>query len=83
MYEDLEPRISRDDLKAKIDELTEVIKESRDYINDQQNENDTLKKLYNETYNDAARFTKHITDLYKIIQENDLDDLFKDLEVPE
>lgn len=82
MYEDiLEP--TKRDLEDKLKEFEKALHESRDWMLDKQNENDTLKKLYNETYQDASRFTKHITDMYKIIKENDLDDFFKDLEEPE
>lgn len=82
MFEDiLEP--TKRDFEEKLKELKDALHESRDWMLDKQNENDTLKKLYNETYNDASRFTKHITDLYKIIKENDLEDYFKNLEESE
>ena len=81
MYEDiLEP--SKQDLKDKLKEFQEVLKQSRDYINDRHIEIDVLKNFYHDAFEDAKRFSKHIKNLHERIIEKDLQDDFSDLEVP-
>ena len=82
MFEDL-TRITRQDLKDKITELAEILKDTRDYINNQQNEIDVLKHHFSDSFRDAKRFSEHIKNLHDRIMENDLIDDFSDLEMPE
>jgi len=77
MFDDLTQEPSKQDLKDKIDELLEAIYESRDYILDMQNENGVLKNLYNESYQDAQRFSKIIKDVHEVIKDKKLVDDFK------
>ena len=73
MYDDLKPKI---DFEKKLKELKEVLKNSRKEVLD-------LIKNYNEAKKDAGRFAEHIKKLHDRINENDLQDDFSDLEMPE
>ena len=53
MFEDLKNEKSKEDLQEKIKELSEVIRESRDYINDRHVEIDVLKNFYHDAFNDS------------------------------
>ena len=80
MYEDiLEP--SKQDLKDKLKEIQEVLKESRDYINDQQIEIDVLKHHFAESFQDAKRYAHKIAEIYQRINENVLHGDFADLDI--
>ena len=62
MFEDLTPEQTRDDLEQEIDEMKDLIREARDTIVDLREENGVLERKYNESYNDARRFAKAISD---------------------
>ncbi len=76
MFEDLKYQPSRKTLEKAIKEFRELLKDSRDEI-------DILKQNYDEVKQDAGKFAEHIKNLHDRINENDLQDDFADLEVPE
>ncbi len=78
MYDDLKPK---KDFEKKLKELKEVLRESRNYINDQQNENATLKKNFNEAFNDAKRYAQKISEIHKRISDENLENVFEDLDL--
>lgn len=84
MFEDLtEPQITKEDLKAKIKELQEVLKESRDFVIDQQNTIDTLKHQFSESFQDAKKYAQHIKELHDRIQDEGLEQIFQDIPIPD
>ncbi len=76
MFEDL-TRITRQDLKDKITELAEILKDTRDYINNQQNEIDVLKHHFSDSFRDAKRFSKILKEAYEVIKDKNLQDDFE------
>lgn len=83
MFEDLKPQPTREKLKDTIKEFRELLKESKKYITQQQQNFDDLKSDYNEVKQDCRKFAGHIKNLHDKIREENLEDLFEDLEVPE
>jgi len=81
MFEDLEPTKSKEDLKNKISEIQEILKECRDEILDNRNTIDVLKNQFNQSFQDAKRFAQKIAEIYQRINENDLHDDFSDLDI--
>jgi t-SNARE complex subunit (syntaxin) len=76
MFEDLKNEKSKKDLQEKIEELSEVLKESRDFVISQQNEIDTLKHQFAESFQDAKRFSEHIDRIHKRIADEGLEQIF-------
>ena len=81
MYDDLKPKITKEDLKIKIEEMRKVLKESRDFVISQQTEIDTLKHQFTESFQDAKKYAQKIAEIYKRINENDLHGDFADLDI--
>ncbi len=76
MYEDLtEP--TQKDLEEKLKQLKDALHESRDWMLDKQNECDVLKNIYNNSFNDAKRFSKVLKEVYETIKDKNLHDDFE------
>jgi len=83
MFDDLTGAICPADLEQEIKNIKEVLKDTRDIMRNLKTENDILKRNFAEAYTDAQGFSEHIKELHERINDEGLENMFDDLEIPE